>query len=103
MASFQSIFIPATAIPTKISALAASTASSTITFAKYAILAIQATGNINVTFGNAATGITASATGWLIPAGATAEFELGSQWDSIQVFNSGSSPADVYILSLSRN
>jgi hypothetical protein len=103
MATYQSVFIPATTIPTKIAALGATTASSIQTFSKYAILAIEATGNINVTFGNAAgPAVTATATGWLIQSGAVAEFELGSEWDSVWIYNPGASAVDVYIYMLSR-
>ena len=103
MATIQSVFIPATSIPTKITALAGTMASATITLSKYRIFAVTATGGVNITFGNAAGPvITADATGWLIPGGGVAEFELGSEWDSFQFYNPGASAVDIYILSLSR-
>ena len=101
MATLQAVFIPATKIPTKITALAATTASSTQTFSQGAILAIQATGNVNVLFGNAGTIGTAAATGWLIQGGAVAEFELG-QWDSVQFYNPNAGTIDIYILQLAK-
>lgn len=103
MATLQSVFIPATATPVKIAALGAGTASSIQTFAKYALVAIQATGTINVTFCNASNPATVTTNnGWLIQGGAVAEFELGSQWDSMVIWNPTASSVDVYILSLSR-
>jgi hypothetical protein len=102
MATLQAVYIPSTKIPTKITALGATSASSTITFNQNAIIAIEATGNVNVLFGNAGTIGTAAATGWLIQSGAVAEFDLG-QWDSVQFFNPGAGTIDIYILQLSRN
>ena len=101
MATLQSVFIPSTKLPTKITALGATTASSTQTFGQNAIIAIEATGNVNVLFGNLGTIGTAAATGWLIQSGAVAEFDLG-QWDSVQIFNPGASSVDVYIMQLAR-
>lgn len=103
MATLQSVFIPATATPVKIASLTAGTASSVQTFAKFSLIAIQATGNINVTFCNAANAPTVTTNnGWLIQGGAVAEFELGSQWDSVIIWNPTASAVDVYILPLSR-
>jgi hypothetical protein len=101
MATLQAVFVPATKKPTKIAALAGTTASSTQTFAPNRIIAVQATGNANILFGNLGTIGTADATCWLIPSGATQEFDLG-QWDSVQFFNPGASNIDIYILELSR-
>jgi hypothetical protein len=101
VATLQSVFIPSTEVPTKITALAGTTASSTLTFNQNAILAIEATGNINVTFGNLGTIETADATGWLVQSGAVAEFDLG-QFDSIVIWNPGASAVDVYVLQLAR-
>lgn len=102
MATLTSIFIPATAIPTKISALGATTSSAELDFPKYRIIGIQATGNINVTFGVSGMAA-ASATGWLIPAGAVHQFEMGSEWTALRIYNPESSAVDVYIIELSRS
>ena len=102
MATLQSVFIPAKKIPTKVTALGATTASSTLTFNQNAIIAVEASGAVNIVFGNAAAGMpTADATGWLIQAGAVAEFDLG-QWDSVAIWNPGASTVDVYIMPLGR-
>ena len=101
MATLQSVFIPSTKTPTKISALGATTASTVQTFNQNAIIAIEASGAVNVVFGNASTIATASAAGWLIQAGAVAEFDLG-QWDSVAIWNPGASSVDVYIMQLAR-
>ena len=84
MATLQAVFIPAKKVPTKITALGATTASSTLTFNQNAIIAVEASGAVNIIFGNAGTIGTADATGWLIQAGAVAEFDLG-QWDSVAI------------------
>jgi hypothetical protein len=102
MPTLQSIFIPADSVPSKVSALGAGMASSTVTFSKYAIIAVTASDDIHIVFGNAANMPTAAATGWLISAGSVAEFELGSQWDSVQFYNPNTGTVDIYILRLSR-
>lgn len=102
MATLQSVFVPTSKKPTKIAALAATTASATQTFANNAIIAITASGNCQVVFGNAGPNMpTADNTGWLIASGAVAEFDLG-QWDSVQIFNPTAGNIDVYILQIGR-
>lgn len=101
MATFSAILTPSTQIPTKITALAGTTASSTITFNTDAIIAIVATGAVNVTFfKHGGSDPTAAATGWLIPSGMVAEFDLGMSFDSVAIYNPGASAVDVYILQL---
>lgn len=100
MATFSAVLTPSTVIPTKVSALGATTAGSTITFSKDAVLAITATGNVNITFGLASNMATAAGTGWLIASGSVAEFDLGSCFDSIAFYNPGASAVDIYILQL---
>lgn len=101
MATFTSIFHPATAIPTKVASLAGTSSSAELDFPNRRIIAIEATGDINVAFGNSGMAA-ASATGWLIPAGSTHQFDLGTEWSAIRVFNPGATAVDVYIMELSR-
>lgn len=102
MATYTSTFIPATSNPTKIAALGFGTSSAEIIFANNSIISIEATGNVQVKFGN--TGMTAADnTAWFIPQGAVHQFDLGHEWTSVRIFNPGASgTVDVYILMLSR-
>ena len=104
MASLAGIYVPMYAVPTMLSALTAGTASAVQTFGKYAILAIEATNTINVTFCNAANPPTVTTNnGWQIPSGAVHEFELGAQWDSVIIWNPNVGTVDVYIIELARS
>lgn len=102
MATFQAIFVPATPTPTKSAGLGGTTSTAEIVFNNNAIIAVQATGNCQIRFGNAGMAA-ADNTAWFIPSGATQEFDLGSAYDRVRIFNPGASAIDVYIMQLSRN
>lgn len=99
MATFSAIFAPG--ITTKVVALAGSASSAEIVLGKDVKFAIVATTSpINIAFGQPGMAA-ADATGFLIPAGVIASFDLGNAYTSIRVFNNTASTAtDVYVLQL---
>lgn len=103
MATYSAVLPPAAAKPTKIAALAATTSSSELPFPKNRIIAIQATGDVQVVFGVSGSVATADATGWYIPQGRVDTFDMSDQWTAIKIYNPGASAVDVYILELGRN
>lgn len=102
MATYTAIFVPAKPLPTKVSALAASTSSAELVFSNYAILAISATGDCHVAFGNSGMA-DAATTGWRITSGAVHQFELSGAYDRIKIFNPNAGAIDVYVMPLARS
>lgn len=97
MATFAAIFSPAGDATGTINA---GTASSEIIIGKHQIFAIQATGQVNITFGNS--GMAApTASNWPIQANTVVEYEL-TTCDRIRLFNNGAGSVTWFIQLLSR-
>lgn len=101
MATFAATYHPKKALPTKVTALATVSSSAEIPLYKNALIAIVATGNVHVAFGYIGTIPDAAATGWLVPAGATHQFDLG-QFTAIKLFNPTGGNIDAYMIELCR-
>ena len=105
MASQTSIFIPSTSgasTTTDLSAtLATVTASAEIVMSESRLFAINATGDINIIFGNAGVK-TPTASNFRVPANTTAVYDLGINSDRIRLFNAGGSTITYYIQFLNR-
>lgn len=102
MATFQAVFVPAAANPTKVAALGATTSTAELVFNNNAIIAVQATGNCQIRFGNAGMAA-ADNTAWFVASGSIQEFDLGNAYDRIRIFNPTAGNIDVYVMQLSRN
>ncbi|SRR6266550_2955653 len=101
MARFSVILVPGDQA-IKITGLATVTASSIQTLGKYQVFAINADQDITINFGNANGTMTPPTTAnYRIPANQQTTFDLGSSFDSFEVFNQGASAANVYIIRLS--
>jgi hypothetical protein len=111
MATYSSVFPPATAIPTKVSALSTGTAIATaLSFPKSRIIAIQpvcaaaaTSPYVQIKFGNASNMTAAANTGWPVFCGTVAEFDMSDQWTFLSVFNASSGNADIYVYELFRS
>ena len=100
MATFTSIFVPgADATYT----VAGTTAGATKTLGKRSLFAINATGDINIVFFNAANAIVPTASNYRIPSGVTAVYDLSDFYDSYAVYNPGASTINVWTQILNRN
>jgi len=102
MATFSSIFIPvggstSSSATADISAsLAATTSTAEIVLNRYTIFAINATGDINIRFGNSGMPA-AAATDFRIPNGVIATYQIPAQYDRIRLFNAGASSISYWI------
>ena len=83
--------------------MAATTASAEQSYAKNQLFAINATGDINISFGNVGNVPTPDNTCWMIPYGVIAQFDLGDWQSAFKVYNPGNAAIDVYWLELKRN
>jgi hypothetical protein len=101
MAVFSAILCPSSAPVQKVAALAATTSSAELAFGNNTIIAVNATQDITIAFGQAGMGA-ATASNFRIPANTTQTFDLGQTFSSIRVFNLAASAADVYVQPLSR-
>jgi hypothetical protein len=109
MAVFSSILVPANEAAIQILAQAASTSSAEIVLGPNRIFAINSDRDITVKFGNAGM---AAATGveYRIPANQQTTFDVGSQLNSLRIWNTGNvngtagtpTTSNTYILLLSR-
>jgi len=101
MATFTSIFIPAGGGSASTADLNGTinsgSSTSAITLSRYQLFAINATGDINIRFGNAATIPAAAATDFRIPAGEVAVYQIPAQYDSFCLFNNGSGTITYWI------
>ena len=72
-----------------------------------AIFAIQATGNVTISFiDSTSTGdnaAVATTNDWLVAQGAIEQWDMGSRYDTVSVFNGGGSAVTVQTWLLSRN
>ena len=100
MATFTSIFVPGS---DKEYTVAATTADSGQTLGKRSLFAINATGDINIVFYNAANAKVPSAANFRIPGGVTAVYDLSDFYDSYAVYNAGASTITVWHQILNRN
>jgi len=103
MSTFAAIFDPiggstASAATADLSAALGATTSTAELLAgqKYVLFAINATGDINIRFGNAGMPA-AAATDFRIPAGVTATYRLNQNHDRIRIFNPGASSINYWI------
>lgn len=94
MATFTSIFTPkggstgASTTSDINGTIATVTSSAEIVLNRYTIFAINATGDVNIRFGNAGMPA-AAATDFRIPAGVVATYQIPAQYDRIRLFNAG--------------
>jgi hypothetical protein len=103
MATFASIFSPiggstASAATADISGALGGTTSTAELLAgqSYQMFAINATGDINIRFGNAGMPA-AAATDFRIPANQTATYQLNRNHDRIRIFNPGGTSVNYFI------
>lgn len=107
MATFTAIFSPvggSTAGSTTADltgSVGAGASSAEIVLSKYQLFAINATGDINIRFGNI--GMPAAAvTDFRLPGNSISVYQLGTTYDRIRLFNNGASPVTWWIQPLSR-
>ena len=111
MATYQSVFVPATGIPTTTGAISTGTAiASALPFPNNRILAVEpvctaaaTTPYAQITFGNSAAMTAATTTGWPVYCGTVAEFDMGQEWSYISIYNASSANMTVYIMELARS
>lgn len=98
MATFQSIFLPASERNTQLT-LTATTASSDITaagsYASGTIFAITASGNVTIRFGNSSNIGNPDGTDWPIYAGTVQEWTFPVGCDRFRVYNPGAGSVTV--------
>lgn len=83
-------------------ALAGTTSTAEIIYGAGEVIAINASGDINIKFG--ASGMTAAAaTNFRIPGGVVATYVFGNGSDRIRLFNPGATSVTYYIQVLSTN
>lgn len=99
MATFTSIFVPGADATYTVNAGAA---SGTKTPGIRTLFAINATGDVNIIFFNAANAKTPTASNFRIPAGVIAVYDLSDYYDSYAVFNAGTSAVTVWTQTLNR-
>jgi hypothetical protein len=108
MATLDAVFVPFAGTPTCISGLSASTASGVVTLGNRTVFAINSTQDMTISFGlSTGTGgaavPTPTASYFRVPANCTFVFDLGTNFDSIQVYNlSATNASNVYIQPLSK-
>jgi hypothetical protein len=82
----------------------ATSTSSVVTVATNKIIAINATGDVLIAFGNTGgvkwKNAAATTTSFRIPSGTTAQFDLGSKFDSFQLYNPGATTVTAYWMTL---
>lgn len=101
MATISAVFSPSTYEPVSFSVSATSN-SAVQTFSQNQIVAITATGAIQVAFGQSTMSATAATSAsWYIAAGTVQTFDLGIV-TSMNFYNPGASSVTVFILPLSR-
>lgn len=102
MATFNSVFPPA-GDPIQNVSLAATTATAAIQMGQNRIFALQASGgDIQILFGDSSVAAPTATTGWTVPSGATHQFDMGSSFTHIRIFNPGGSAIRYQIMFLSR-
>lgn len=70
------------------------------------LFAIQADQSVTLCFSNSAStggAVAATANDWPQALGAITQWDIGTQYDTLSVFNTGAATANVWILPLSRN
>jgi hypothetical protein len=97
----STILVPSSSAPQKVAALASSTSSGELVFGVNSIIAVNATKDITIKFGQSGMAA-AAATDWRIPANTIREFDLGQAFDRLRVFNLDAAATDVYIGVFSR-
>lgn len=78
------------------------TSSAEIVLNRYTLFAINATGDVNIRFGNAGMPA-AAATDFRIPSGVIATYAIPAQYDRIRLFNNGASAITYWIQPLRQN
>lgn len=102
MAIFTSIFVPAggstagAATADVNGTITAGASSAEIILSRYQLFAINATGDINIRFGNSGMPA-AAATDFRIPAGVIATYQIPAQYDRFRLFNNGASTITYWI------
>lgn len=102
MAIFTSIFVPVggstagSATADLSGSVTNATSSGEIVMGRYQLFAINASGDINIRFGNSGMPA-AAATDFRIPNGAIAVYQCPAQWDRFRLFNNGASPITYWI------
>jgi hypothetical protein len=102
MATFAATYVPGAAQAT--ATTVASTTAVSITLGTNRLFAIQASGSYTIAFFNSASTspATAGATDWPQVASQIAEYDTGSAYNSISVYNPGGSSITVWTLPLAR-
>lgn len=100
MATLDSIFVPMTPKDLQ-GSINAGASSAEIVIGNNQIFAINASGDVNIAFGNSGMAA-ASNSNFRVPSGVTAEYDTGSQNDRIRLFNNGGSSINYWIQLLSR-
>lgn len=102
MATFTSIFIPvggstsSAATADLNGTVNAASSSAEIVLGRYQIFAINASGDVNIRFGNSGMPA-AAATDFRIPSGVVATYQVPEQWDRLRLFNNGASAITYWI------
>ena len=102
MAIFSGIFVPvggSTAGSTTAdlsSTITGTTSTAEIVLGRYQLFAINATGDINIRFGNSGMPA-AAATDFRIPGGTTAVYQVPLQWDRFRLYNASASTITYWI------
>lgn len=108
MAVFTSILSPAggstasSATADKNGSITTVTSTAEIVLGRYQLFAINATGDVNIRFGNAGMPA-AAATDFRIPSGVVATYAMTNQYDRIRLFNNGASSITYWIQPLQQN
>jgi hypothetical protein len=105
MATFQSIFIPSSpAASTLFNGSIAASGNATVVLAPRTLFAIAISGGTaNIRFGNATKVPAAAATDWPVFASSVQEWEMGEEFDRLNIFNGtgGSITYWVYVITRS--
>ncbi len=102
MAVFSSILVPAGASTAgsttadKTGTITTAASSAEIVLGRYQLFAINATGDLNIRFGNSGMPA-AAATDFRIPAGVIATYQIPAQYDRFRLFNAGGSTITYWI------
>ena len=101
MASLDAVFVPAQQRGVKLAALAATTSSAERAVCRNCIVAISATGDYTIRWGQ--TGMSAAdADDFLVPSGVIFLWDASREWTHFRVFNPAASAIDVHYTFFSR-
>lgn len=102
MAIFSGIFIPVggatanSATADQSAAVTGTTSTAEIVLGRYQLFAINASGDINIRFGNSGMPA-AAATDFRIPSGVVATYQVPAQWDRLRIFNPSATSVTYWI------